>query len=284
MRKGKKGKKTTTVFKKKVDKVKAAKAKLKQMQKSGFWGAPPRRAASLNAAAMVHFMYDNEQIQPKMAISPPTKATTSGVVGNAVENSGSSKEANSSSPPSKTTTKSPKLDSNLKKKQSNTKSKQTAASSEDEDKMLSTKLKTSSASNTNKSNSAKINKNHNQPIYSSDENSSSNSSSSDSSDDDSDDDDRGNHNKRSSATKANSQGGKKGQQTAKNKAKKKKSLKDEFQMDIKDMIVKKRLASLNASAIMSASYAQERPKDAQGKKDGRGHPGSVVTGIYHSEL
>merc|ERR1711988_1413875 len=28
-------------------------------------------------------------------------------------------------------------------------------------------------------------------------------------------------------------------------------------------IVKKRLASLNASAIMSASYAQERPKDAQ---------------------
>ena len=29
-------------------------------------------------------------------------------------------------------------------------------------------------------------------------------------------------------------------------------------MDIKDMIVKKRLASLNASAIMSASYAQER--------------------------
>ena len=30
-------------------------------------------------------------------------------------------------------------------------------------------------------------------------------------------------------------------------------------MDIKDMIVKKRLASLNASAIMSASYAQERP-------------------------
>merc|ERR1712079_457776 len=56
---------------------------------------------------------------------------------------------------------------------------------------------------------------------------------------------------------------KKGQQTAKNKAKKKKSLKDEFQMDIKDMIVKKRLASLNASAIMSASYAQERPKDAQ---------------------
>ena len=285
MRKGKNGKKTTTVFKKKVDKVKAAKAKLKQMQKSGFWGAPPRRAASLNAAAMVHFMYDNEQIQPKMAISPPTKATTSGVVGNAVENSGGSKEANSSSPSSKTTTKSPKLDSNLKKKQSNTKSKQTAASSEDEDKMLSTKLKTSSASNTNKNNSAKINnKNHNQPIYSSDENSSSNSSSSDSSDDDSDDDDRGNHNKRSSATKANSQGGKKGQQTAKNKAKKKKSLKDEFQMDIKDMIVKKRLASLNASAIMSASYAQERPKDAQGKKDGRGHPGSVVTGIYHSEL
>ena len=47
----------------------------------------------------------------------------------------------------------------------------------------------------------------------------------------------------------------------KKKGGKKKSnrLKDEFKMDIKDMIVKKRLASLNASAIMSASYAQERP-------------------------
>lgn len=38
----------------------------------------------------------------------------------------------------------------------------------------------------------------------------------------------------------------------------KKSMKDEFKMDIRDMIVKKRIASLNASAIMSASYAQER--------------------------
>ena len=46
----------------------------------------------------------------------------------------------------------------------------------------------------------------------------------------------------------------------KTKGKKGKSrLRNEFKMDIKDMIVKKRLASLNASAIMSASYAQERP-------------------------
>jgi hypothetical protein len=35
--------------------------------------------------------------------------------------------------------------------------------------------------------------------------------------------------------------------------KRKKTLKDEFKMDIRDMIVKKRIASLNASAIMSAS-------------------------------
>jgi hypothetical protein len=37
--------------------------------------------------------------------------------------------------------------------------------------------------------------------------------------------------------------------------KKKKTLRDEFNMDIRDMIVKKRIASLNASAIMSASYS-----------------------------
>ena len=49
-------------------------------------------------------------------------------------------------------------------------------------------------------------------------------------------------------------------QAGKTKGKKGKSrLRNEFKMDIKDMIVKKRLASLNASAIMSASYAQERP-------------------------
>ena len=48
-------------------------------------------------------------------------------------------------------------------------------------------------------------------------------------------------------------------QAGKTKGKKGKSrLRNEFKMDIKDMIVKKRLASLNASAIMSASYAQER--------------------------
>ena len=45
----------------------------------------------------------------------------------------------------------------------------------------------------------------------------------------------------------------------KGKKKGKSRLRNEFKMDIKDMIVKKRLASLNASAIMSASYAQERP-------------------------
>ena len=47
------------------DKVKAAKARLKQMQKSGALQAPPRRAASLTAAAMVHFMYDEQQVPAK---------------------------------------------------------------------------------------------------------------------------------------------------------------------------------------------------------------------------
>ena len=62
--KGKKKTKNHTVSTSK-DKVKAAKAKLKQMQKSGALQAPPRRAASLTAAAMVHFMYDNEQVPAK---------------------------------------------------------------------------------------------------------------------------------------------------------------------------------------------------------------------------
>ena len=102
--------------------------------------------------------------------------------------------------------------------------------------MLATKLK----KNVN-------NKNHNQPIYS--ENTSSGSDSSSDSEVIT-----------TSTPKQNKSSGSKKKMT-----KKKKSLKDEFKMDIKDMIVKKRLASLNASAIMSASYAQERPKDALGK-------------------
>ena len=63
----KKKKKNTTNISKFTakDKVKAAKAKLKQMQKSGALQAPPRRAASLTAAAMVHFMYDEQQVPAK---------------------------------------------------------------------------------------------------------------------------------------------------------------------------------------------------------------------------
>ena len=63
--KGKKKTKNHTVSTSAKDKVKAAKARLKQMQKSGALQAPPRRAASLTAAAMVHFMYDNEQVPAK---------------------------------------------------------------------------------------------------------------------------------------------------------------------------------------------------------------------------
>jgi hypothetical protein len=52
------------VEKAKAKKVKLAQMKLKQMQSLGFWGAPPRRAASLNAAAMVHCLYDNAVRSP----------------------------------------------------------------------------------------------------------------------------------------------------------------------------------------------------------------------------
>ena len=58
------------------DKVKAAKAKLKQMQKSGALQAPPRRAASLTAAAMVHFMYDEQQLHPTNSTAVNAKNTT----------------------------------------------------------------------------------------------------------------------------------------------------------------------------------------------------------------
>ena len=63
--KGKKKTKNHTVSTSAKDKVKAAKARLKQIQKSGALQAPPRLAASLFAAAMVHFMYDNEQVPAK---------------------------------------------------------------------------------------------------------------------------------------------------------------------------------------------------------------------------
>merc|ERR1711881_323392 len=44
----------------KISKAKLAQRQMKKMQNLGLLGAPPRRAASLNAAAMVHFMYDTE--------------------------------------------------------------------------------------------------------------------------------------------------------------------------------------------------------------------------------
>merc|ERR1711997_1213700 len=42
---------------------------------------------------------------------------------------------------------------------------------------------------------------------------------------------------------------------------------DEFNMDIRDMIVKKRIASLNASAIMSASYSSSSAQNERLKMD-----------------
>merc|ERR1712008_644209 len=75
--KGKKKTKNHTVSTSAKDKVKAAKARLKQMQKSGALQAPPRRAASLSAAAMVHFMYDNEQVPAKTGNLNNAKNTAS---------------------------------------------------------------------------------------------------------------------------------------------------------------------------------------------------------------
>merc|ERR1712080_618585 len=49
--------------------------------------------------------------------------------------------------------------------------------------------------------------------------------------------------------------------------KRKKTLRDEFNMDIRDMIVKKRMASLNASAIMSASYKSSSAQNERLKMD-----------------
>ena len=49
------------------------------MKKSGALQAPPRRAASLTAAAMVHFMYDDHQIHAKIA-NDNAKNTTPGWV------------------------------------------------------------------------------------------------------------------------------------------------------------------------------------------------------------
>jgi len=54
----------------KISKAKLAQRQIKKMQAKGLLGAPPRRAASLNAAAMVHFMYDTEVVGSTTMPSP----------------------------------------------------------------------------------------------------------------------------------------------------------------------------------------------------------------------
>ena len=59
----------------KISKAKLAQRQIKKMQAKGLLGAPPRRAASLNAAAMVHFMYDTEVVGSSTTAPSPDKPT-----------------------------------------------------------------------------------------------------------------------------------------------------------------------------------------------------------------
>merc|ERR1711899_14763 len=116
-----------------------AKAKLKQMQKSGALQAPPRRAASLTAAAMVHFMYDEQQLQPTKPTNIIAKNTSGSTTGTTPENVQKAKPKSRDSSEEKTL--STKKNKNEKSRQITTSQTSSDSSSEDEKPTKSTLVK-----------------------------------------------------------------------------------------------------------------------------------------------
>ena len=304
----------------KISKAKLAQRQIKKMQAKGLLGAPPRRAASLNAAAMVHFMYDTEVVGSTTAPSPdkPTlkskdedakadKSTPSTYKKN-VSSSGKDinsrkkvvKEETDSSRKSKS-----KVNRNTKSNNNKIKSESSDSDTESEpestdDDVRTTKIQKNRLSGPNKKPSdgtkceklkdkiiktqkkkivggaamlkdiAKVSS----PFISSSE---------------SEDDDDGNvpakpKRSRNTFTATSSEESLDTSKDKQNKTptkrktvklkkkpqkikKRKKTLRDEFNMDIRDMIVKKRIASLNASAIMSASYSSSSAQNERLKMD-----------------
>ncbi|CAB4059513.1 unnamed protein product [Lepeophtheirus salmonis] len=213
--------------------------KLKQMQNLGVWGAPPRRAASLNAAAMVHCLYDWDT----------NRNTTSG---------GSSNNTPTTSPNSSA--------SISKKVTSKTKGKSSEKSSESDKSAISSPDKKIVVKKSVKENKYKKQKSTTQRACKK-SSFSPPSPSSDSSQDDEDDvqEEKVIKKKTPPTKKIVSPPSSDSSQDEEDDVPEKE---DEFKMDMKDMIVKKRIASLNASAIMTASYGNyDAIKPSKSEKD-----------------
>ena len=304
----------------KISKAKLAQRQIKKMQAKGLLGAPPRRAASLNAAAMVHFMYDTEIVGSTTAPSPdkPTskskdedakadkstpstyKKSVSSSSKDIISRKNVVKEETDSSRKSKSKV-NRNTKSNNNKIQSESSDSDTESDSESTDDDAAIQKNRMSGPNKKPSDGTKCEKLKNKiiktqkkkivggaailkdiakvssPFISSSE---------------SEDDDDGNvpakpKRSRNTFTATSSEESLDTSKDKQNKTptkrktvklkkkpqkikKRKKTLRDEFNMDIRDMIVKKRIASLNASAIMSASYSSSSAQNERLKMDESG--------------
>ena len=285
----------------KISKAKLAQRQIRKMQNLGLLGAPPRRAASLNAAAMIHI---TEVVGNNSSISSPEKhqqANTTQSESNDKPNIQKKKPSpikkameekkSVKTPPSKESKS--RLQGNLKQRKPEIQSE--SSDSENSDDSESDKIsvkatraqKNKTALETNKSaNNSKSEKIKDRIIRTQTKKIAGNNklrdvvkvsspfiSSSESDEDDEEEEEKIIKRKKTknsftsttseesldtsreslkAGTKRKTSKSKKRPQKIK---KRKKTLRDEFNMDIRDMIVKKRIASLNASAIMSASYS-----------------------------
>lgn len=300
----------------KISKAKLAQRQIKRMQALGLLGAPPRRAASLNAASMIHI---TEGVGNNASVtSPPEKPLFENTVTtdkkdrpNAQTNKLSlAKKEKEVKTESKKNTKSPiQLKTKHKKIETQSESSDSENSDDSESEEISFKATRASKNNkalevnksANNSNSEKIkdkiirtqkkkitgtNKLRDVVKVSSPFISSSESEEDDEEIQDKEQERIKNRKKTKNSftsttseesldtsRESNTAGTKR--KTSKSKKrpqkikKRKKTLRDEFNMDIRDMIVKKRIASLNASAIMSASYSTPAQNDKNEMTNGK---------------
>ena len=285
----------------KISKAKLAQRQIRKMQNLGLLGAPPRRAASLNAAAMIHI---TEVVGNNSSISSPEKpqqANTTQSESNDKPNiqkkkSSPIKKAMEEKKPVKVAP-SKELKSqhqgNLKQRKPEIQSESSDSENSDDSESDEISVKAiraqtnKTALETNKSaNNSKSEKIKDRIIRTQTKKIAGNNklrdvvkvsspfiSSSESEEDDEEEEENIIKRKKTknsftsttseesldtsreslkTGTKRKTSKSKKRPQKIK---KRKKTLRDEFNMDIRDMIVKKRIASLNASAIMSASYS-----------------------------
>ena len=286
----------------KISKAKLAQRQIRKMQNLGLLGAPPRRAASLNAAAMIHI---TEVVGNNSSISSPEKPQQANTT-HAESNDKPNIQKKKSSPikkameekksvktaPSKESKS--QLQGNVKQRKPEIQSESSDSENSDDSEsdkisVKATRAQTNkTALETNKSaNNSKSEKIKDRIIRTQTKKIAGNNklrdvvkvsspfiSSSESEEDDEQEEEekiikrKKTKNSFTSTTSEDSldtsreslKAGTK-RKTSKSKKrpqkikKRKKTLRDEFNMDIRDMIVKKRIASLNASAIMSASYS-----------------------------